>query len=109
MSLANLLLAAAPAYTTMRITLYDDQTRIDLLRGGDRFTLTAAPGSRVSLLPLNGAVEGVTLTGFQYPLEGHTLTFGSTRAISNTLEKETGCITVGRGLLLCVLTWSEQR
>lgn len=104
MSLANLLLPAAMTYKNLRVTLYDDQTRIDLLRDNEHLELTAPVGSRVSLLPINGQVEGVTLTGFQYPLTNHTLSFASTRGISNVLVDDKGCITVGKGLLLSILT-----
>lgn len=104
MSLANLLLPSAPAYNSMQITLYDDRTRIDLLRGGDHLELSAAPGSRVSLIPVRGQVEGVTLTGFQYPLTSHTIPFASTLGISNVLVAEEGCISITKGLLLCILT-----
>lgn len=104
MSLANLLLPAAIAYNTMRVTLYDDQTRIDLLRDNQQLELTAAVGSRISLLPVNGTVEGVTLTGFQYPLTNHTISFASTLGISNVLVENKGSISVGKGVLLSVLT-----
>ncbi len=104
MSLANLLLPAATAYNTMRITLYDDQTRIDLLRDNEQLELAAEAGSRISLLPVNAAVEGVTLTGFQYPLTNYTLSFASTLGISNILVEDKGSISVGKGLLLIVLT-----
>jgi len=107
MSLANLLLPAAMTYATMRVTLYDDQTRIDLLRDNDHLNLNAPVGSRISLLPINGQVEGVTLTGFQYPLTNHTLSFGSTRGISNVLVEDHGCIAVEKGLLLSVLADPE--
>ncbi len=104
MSFANLLLPAVAAYANMRITLYDDQTRIDLLRDNEQLNLSAPVGSRISLLPLSGQVEGVTLTGFQYPLTNHTLSFAPTLGISNVLVEDKGCITVGKGLLLTILT-----
>lgn len=103
MSLANLLLPAAAAYKSMRITLYANRTRIDLLRDKERLELTAAGGSRVSLLPLSSQVEGVTLTGFQYPLTNHTLCFGSTHGVSNVLIEDRGTIVVEKGLLLAII------
>ncbi len=103
MSLANLFLPALSAYATMRITAYDDRTRIELLRDNQQLVLRAGAGSRVSLLPVNGSVEGVSLTGFQYPLLKHTLSFASTRGISNVLVDERATIGIGRGLLLVVV------
>jgi len=104
MSLANLLLPAAPAYKHMRITLYDDQTRIDLLHSNTQLTLSATPGSRVSLIPINGPAEGVTLTGFKYALTDHTISAASTLGISNILVDGTGSIVLEKGTLLCFLT-----
>ncbi len=104
MSLANLLLPAGPAYERMRITLYDNQTRIDLLHSNSRLNLSAAPGSRVSLIPINGPAEGVTLTGFKYPLTNHTISTASTLGISNVLLDGTGSIVMEKGTLLCFLT-----
>ncbi len=104
MSLANLLLPAAPAYENLRITLYDGPTRVDLLRSGNRREVSATPGCRVSLIPVNGQAEGVTLTGFKYPLADHTISFGSTLGISNVLVAATGSIVLRKGLLLCILT-----
>ncbi len=108
MSLANLLLPAAPVYAGMRITLHDGSTRIDLLRGGDRHELSAPPGSRVSLVPLNGPARGVTLTGFKYPLCNHTISFASTLGISNILMDSTGSIVLKKGILLCILSMMER-
>ncbi len=104
MSLANLLLPAGPTYECMRISLYGDRTRIDLLRCNDRLNLSATPDSRVSLIPINGPAEGITLTGFKYPLTDHTISFGSTLGISNVLLDGTGSIVMEKGTLLCFLT-----
>ena len=103
MSIANLLLIAAPTFSPLQITIYDNQTRIDLLRDGDLLNITATPGSRVSFIPVNGPVEGVMLTGFQYPLADHTLTFASTLGVSNVLVADEGQVAIVRGALLCIL------
>jgi len=103
MSIANLLLIAAPNFSPLQITIYDNQTRIDLLRDEDRLNITAKPGSRVSFIPVGGPVEGVTLTGFQFPLTGHTLSFASTLGVSNVLVADEGQVVIARGRLLCIL------
>jgi thiamine pyrophosphokinase len=103
MSIANLFLLAAPAYNSLRITIYDEHTRIDLLRSGDQLQLKASPGSRVSLIPVGTQVEGVTLSGFQYPLTEHTISFASTLGISNVLIGDEGRVTIGTGSLLCIV------
>jgi thiamine pyrophosphokinase len=106
MSLANLFLPAMAAYRAMRVTIHDTRTRICLLRGGDRLKINEAPGSRVSLLPLNGPARGVTLAGFQYPLTNFDLEFGTTLGISNVLLEHPAGITLEKGLLLCIVNSS---
>lgn len=106
MSIANLFLIAAPAYDALRITIYDKQTRVDLIRDGEQLQITATPGSRVSLIPVGDNVEGVTLSGFQYPLTSHTLSFASTLGISNVLVADEGLITIASGRLFCIADMS---
>lgn len=58
--------------------------------------------SHLSLLPLTAEVTGITLDGFQYPLDNATLTIGDTLGISNVLTAETGTISVRSGQLLVI-------
>jgi len=103
MSIANLLLIASPVFNSLQMTIYDNRTRIDLLRDGDQLNITATPGSRVSLIPVGSQVEGVTLTGFQYPLTDHTIPFTSTLGISNVLVAAKGQVVIAKGQLLCIV------
>ncbi|CAH1192570.1 Thiamine pyrophosphokinase [Paenibacillus auburnensis] len=56
----------------------------------------------VSLLPLTPEVTGITLQGFQYPLENATLKLGQSLAVSNRLIEESGTVTIQSGLLLII-------
>lgn len=56
----------------------------------------------VSLLPMTPEVTGITLTGFQYPLDNATLKMGESLGISNQLTGSKGTITVEGGLLLVI-------
>ncbi|MHA7963324.1 thiamine diphosphokinase [Paenibacillus sp. CAU 1782] len=58
--------------------------------------------SQVSLLPLTESVTGITLTGFQYPLQDATLTIGQSLGISNVLAAQTGQVTLASGKLLVI-------
>ena len=103
MSIANLLLPTAPAYASLDITLFDGATRIHLIRSGTKFSLSATPGSAVSLIPINGAAKGVTLQGFTYPLTNQTIAHASTRGVSNVLSGQAGTIALETGMLLCIV------
>src|SRR4030042_3763060 len=64
-------------------------------------------GARLSLIPLDKKVTGVTITGCKYLLESGSLLRHKTRGISNIIEQEKAVITVEKGLLLYVLNPSE--
>ncbi len=57
-------------------------------------------GTYVSLIPLTTQVTGVTLTGFKYPLTGHTLGGFSSLAVSNEIVEEEGVIELQDGILV---------
>ncbi|PIE64102.1 MAG: thiamine diphosphokinase [Desulfobacterales bacterium] len=103
MSLANIMLAAAPRYRAVDIFLGDDTCIIRILHSGKKYNLTLQKGQLVSLLPLCGDVSGITLKGFEYPLEDATITFGSSRGVSNVAADENNRVHFQKGILLCVL------
>ncbi len=103
MTLANLLLLAAPCYREMDIQLQDAASRIFLIRTGKETALSVRPGSTVSFLPLDSAVQGVTLQGFKYSLCRESISFASTRGVSNILPSGKGTVAVQAGILLCIV------
>lgn len=104
MSIANIMLAASPRLKGCRITLLGDHTELHVLHPGPPHPLPSARGKTVSLIPLNGPVEGITLQGFEYPLLNHRLEFGSTRGVSNIVTTDAATITQKTGVLLCVVS-----
>jgi thiamine pyrophosphokinase len=56
----------------------------------------------VSLLPLGGAVQGVTTHGFRFPLRDEPLHPGPARGLSNVRTAHDAAVTVGSGTLLVV-------
>lgn len=61
------------------------------------------PGTRFSLLPLDGEVTGVTLEGAMYPLLGETINLHGPAAISNRVTMSPLLISVGTGSLLAAV------
>lgn len=106
MSIANMLLLAAPDYSNLDIKLIDGDTQILLLREGIEHLLSARPGSTISLMPLSGSVEGVNLTGFKYSLNNQPISYASTLGISNVILGSEGKIYLEKGLLLCIIDQS---
>lgn len=60
------------------------------------------PYTHISLLPLSLEVKGITLHGFQYPLQQATLEIGMSLGISNVLLEPEGLIELSSGLLLVI-------
>ncbi|MCF6094239.1 thiamine diphosphokinase [Microaerobacter geothermalis] len=58
--------------------------------------------SHISLLPLSWEVTGITLEGFQYPLNQASLSIGHSLGISNVLKEKVGRIYVESGYLLVI-------
>jgi thiamine pyrophosphokinase len=101
-SLANVLLAAAPHLSGLKIRLVADHTELAILRAGDRLNLLGRVGDTVSLIPLCGDALGVTTAGLSYPLDDEALAFGATRGISNLLVSEAASVYLTKGILLCL-------
>lgn len=98
---ANLLLLAAPAWADLRISLADGGETAWIVR--DRLTLRGRPGDTVSVLALTPQVEGLTYEGgLRWLLDDFTLSFGSTRGISNEMTADEATIRLRRGVLLVI-------
>lgn len=56
----------------------------------------------ISLIPVIGNADGISLHGFKYPLQNSYLPVGSTRCISNELISEIGNYSFTSGILLVI-------
>lgn len=104
MSLANIMLAASVKYQKMDISLLDKGCSMQILHPGKKHNPGSFIGQQISFLPLGGDVYGVNLSGFEYPLNNHTITFGSTLGISNVIANATPKVQLKEGVLLCVIS-----
>lgn len=71
---------------------------------GNRVALRGLQGWTCSLLPLSHRLEGVTLTGFRYPLAEEPLSRHETRGLSNLVEAEEAYLEAQGGEGLVILT-----
>ena len=103
MSIANVLLAAQTGTGSCKIEVWHgEQTGWVIRPPGE--VVTGHPGDTVSLIPLGGGVSGVTTMGLKYSLNDAELRFGSTRGVSNQLEKPSASIKLSNGLLMVIHT-----
>lgn len=99
-SVASLLLLAHPRWAGWDIRFLGTDREAFVIRGEG--WIEGEPGDRVSLIPLTGDAEGVTLEGLFYPLQDGVLPFGATLGISNRMIAPRARVQVRQGLLLVV-------
>jgi len=101
-TLANVLLLTHPDFAALDVCLVSGSDIFYLVR--EQLTLVGKIGDGLSLLPLKGDAEGVTLTGLEYPLTEATLRFGHTTGVSNVFVTPEATITVKQGMILAIHT-----
>lgn len=102
MSLANIFLLAHDTYRQARLVLFGDACVMHILHPG-KHVLSTEPNQRASLLPLHDDGEGITLSGFEYPLTNHTISFGSSLGLSNVTLGTRVRIEHTKGVLLFIV------
>jgi thiamine pyrophosphokinase len=99
-TLASLLLLAHPRWAGWDVRFVGAGREAFVIR--EEGWIEGEPGDRVSLIPLIGDAEGVTLEGLFYPLTEGTLPFGVTLGVSNRMVAPRARVRVRRGLLLVI-------
>ena len=99
-TLANLSLLALGVKKGIQIKLIDEWCETFIV---DReSTIEGEPGQTVSLLPLSDTVTGITIEGFEYPLNDGVMEIGTPYGVSNRLVATRGIISVKSGHLLVI-------
>lgn len=102
-TLSNIHLLLTARKMGLSCMILDRHNRIRLAVSGMRLCSAESPFRYVSFLPLSEEVTGLTLTGFQYPLQNYQMVLGkdSSLCVSNELHGE-GMVTFSEGTLLMV-------
>ena len=104
-TLANLSLLLKGQERNVPVKLRDEWCEVFLVAGA--CTIEGRIGQTVSLLPFWGTAAGVTLSGFEYPLEKGSMSMSSPFGISNRLAAERGTILVESGRLVVIRYFRE--
>lgn len=104
-TLANVHLLSEGLKLGVLCKIVDQHNEVSIVN--DKIIIHKSRFAYVSLLPLSMEVHGITLTGFQYPLNHASLSIGQSLGISNKLSNSTGEITVKDGLLLVIQSVDE--
>ncbi len=105
--LANVSLLAHPRLDGIEVRIEDGPAtiqRIGTAGGPGSLVIAGAPGDLVTLLPLDGRVDGVTTHDLGYPLRAEALTPGPARGLSNVMSSGTARVETARGRLLVIHT-----
>lgn len=102
MSLSNILVLMSPVLKGKTVCIIDHNIEIRLLADNTTMSFSGKPGDLMTLLPFGQPVEGITLNGLEYPLNGETLFSGSTKGVSNVFKNQDVTISIQKGLLLCI-------
>lgn len=110
-TLANIQLLALPLKAHVPCRLMDEYNCIRLIDESTVITKENQYGTYISLLPFTETVTGLTLRGFKYPLNRHTMDVRDnlTLGISNELTEPTGRITVESGILILMESTDDPR
>jgi thiamine pyrophosphokinase len=98
--LAGAMLLASPAYRSLTITAHMGPAIVTVIR--DAAELLGDPGELVSLVPVHGAVLGVTTEGLRFPLIDGELSAGSSRGVSNVFADPVARVSRSAGVLLAI-------
>ncbi|MCK9196286.1 MAG: thiamine diphosphokinase [Syntrophales bacterium] len=99
-TLANLGLLMMGLEKGVPIKLLDENCEVFVMAGAA--TVSGKKGQTVSIFPWGGEARGITLEGFEYPLEDATMTLARPCGISNRLTEKVGRIKVDEGYLLII-------
>ena len=101
-SLANIFLLQGLLLRNIRAEILNENNRLYLKNQSFVIQRKNAWGDFVSLLPLTETVEGVTLTGFKYPVEQLTFYRERTLGISNEITEEEAKVEFEKGIFIVV-------
>ncbi|MCA1062328.1 thiamine diphosphokinase [Rossellomorea sp. AcN35-11] len=102
--MGNLQLLMKPGLLTtdIQVEIIDVQNQLYLVGPGAHTVLNVEDLPYISFVPITDIVEGITLTGFKYPLKKRNILRGSTLCISNELIQSSGTLSFSNGILMVI-------
>ncbi len=101
-ALANIHILKDALEANIPCQILDKYNRIYLINREITLKKDEVYGKYISLIPLTNEVEGLTLTGFKYPLNDYTLPIGTSLGVSNEIIKDTAHIKMDKGILTVI-------
>ncbi len=98
----QLLMMPSLLETDIVVEIIDVQNRLYLAKSGEHPVEKTPELNYISFVPVTESVEGITLTGFKYPLKNRNISRGSTLCISNELIQSSGTFSFSNGILMVI-------
>lgn len=102
--MANLKSLFLPMEQGVRAWILDSQNAVTLLDRRTEIPKERQLGKYVSFFTMGDKVEGVTLTGFKYPLKDYTLVNSDEIGVSNEILEERAVIDFRSGVVLMIMS-----
>ena len=101
-ALANIHILKDALEANISCQIIDKHNRIYLINKQVELEKDKVYGKYISLVPLTSTVEGLTLTGFKYPLNKYNLPIGTSLGISNEMIADRAHIEIEKGILIVI-------
>ena len=101
-ALANIHILKDALEANIPCQIIDKHNRIYLINKQVELEKDKVYGKYISLVPLTSTVEGLTLTGFKYPLNKYNLPIGTSLGISNEMIEDIAHIEMEKGILIVI-------
>ncbi|WP_050181491.1 thiamine diphosphokinase [Domibacillus robiginosus] len=91
------------------VVIIDRQNELSIYSPGEAVIKRKEGWPYVSFFSLNERVEGLTLSGFKYPLDNYTIQLGSSRCVSNEIVEKKGVFSFRSGILMVIRSRDGRR
>lgn len=100
--IGNVVLLGAGLEKNVSIELLDTHNKIKMVNSSLSIRKDERFGKYLSVIPITGKVDGVTITGVKYPLDNYDMHGFNTLGISNEIVDDEAAITVRNGIVLVI-------
>ena len=98
--LANLQMLRLPMEAGIECRIVDKHNQIRMIEG--HVSLSEKISKHISILPISPELKGVTMRGFKYPLENHSVHLGESLCVSNEIVTLPAEIDIKEGYALLI-------
>lgn len=96
--LSNIFLVAKKQKENKQLKVVIIESKKNIYLMNETIEIKGKVGDEISIVPLSDKLESIKTNGLEYKLDNESITYGSTRGISNVMSKPTAKITALKGV-----------